>query len=404
MSCQRIRGVTLKNTIEHIVKLRNEYGVTQPKLALLSGISWRQLQRYEAGRSKLKESVAETLITTLERLNPNKPMEIIFDYIRIRFNTNDVDKVIEQYLKIKVDYFGVNEHGFYGYEKTYFLGDVFVMSSSTEELGVMLELKGKGCRQFESYLEAQGRTWYTFFTQVLENNFAVVKRLDIAINDKTGILDIPFLSRKCDAGECISVFKAYKSYSSGEMIKHREENVQDMGHTLYIGSLRSEVYFCIYEKNYEEFVKMGVPMEDAEVKNRFEIRLKNDRAYKAIIDLLTYEDAEKTAFSIINRYVRFADADEELDRESWKNNPMWDYFIGENRRAIRLTTKPEPYTLDKTLRWIHKQVASTFKMAQEIDRINGTSNIEKILENAELNEKHQKIIEQNTFLIEEVVN
>ncbi len=394
----------MKNTIEHIVKLRNEYGVTQPKLALLSGISWRQLQRYEAGRSKLKESVAETLITTLERLNPNKPMEIIFDYIRIRFNTNDVDKVIEQYLKIKVDYFGVNEHGFYGYEKTYFLGDVFVMSSSTEELGVMLELKGKGCRQFESYLEAQGRTWYTFFTQVLENNFAVVKRLDIAINDKTGILDIPFLSRKCDAGECISVFKAYKSYSSGEMIKHREENVQDMGHTLYIGSLRSEVYFCIYEKNYEEFVKMGVPMEDAEVKNRFEIRLKNDRAYKAIIDLLTYEDAEKTAFSIINRYVRFADADEELDRESWKNNPMWDYFIGENRRAIRLTTKPEPYTLDKTLRWIHKQVASTFKMAQEIDRINGTSNIEKILENAELNEKHQKIIEQNTFLIEEVVN
>ena len=58
MSCQRIRGVTLKNTIEHIVKLRNEYGVTQPKLALLSGISWRQLQRYEAGRSKLNESVA----------------------------------------------------------------------------------------------------------------------------------------------------------------------------------------------------------------------------------------------------------------------------------------------------------------------------------------------------------
>ncbi len=393
----------MENMIEHIKKIRAEYGISQSKLAVMTGLGLDKLKNIESGRTKLKDDIAEMLLTTLEKLNPNKPMEIIFDYIRIRFNTNDVNKVIEQYLKIKVDYFGVNEHGFYGYEKTYFLGDVFVMSSSTEELGVMLELKGKGCRQFESYLEAQRRTWFTFFTQVLENNFAVVKRLDIAINDKTGILDIPFLSRKCDAGECISVFKAYKSYSSGEMIKHREENVQSMGHTLYIGSLRSEVYFCIYEKNYEEFVKMGVPMEDAEVKNRFEIRLKNDRAYKAIVDLLTYEDAEKTAFSIINRYVRFADADEELDREYWKNNSMWDYFIGENRRAIRLTTKPEPYTLDKTLRWIHKQVASTFKMAQEIDRINGTKNIEKILENAELNEKHQKIIEQNTFSVEEVV-
>ena len=58
-----------------------------------------------------------------------------------------------------------------------------------------------------------------------------------------------------------------------------------MGNTLYIGSLQSEVYFCIYEKDYEQYKKNDIPIEDAEVKNRFEIRLKNERAYYAVRDL-----------------------------------------------------------------------------------------------------------------------
>ena len=61
-----------------------------------------------------------------------------------------------------------------------------------------------------------------------------------------------------------------------------------MGNTLYIGSLQSEVYFCIYEKDYEQYKKHDIPIADAEVKNRFEIRLKNERAFYAIRDLLEH--------------------------------------------------------------------------------------------------------------------
>ena len=72
------------------------------------------------------------------------------------------------------------------------------------------------------------------------------------------------------------------------------------GNTLYIDSLKSEVYFCVYEKDYEQYVKYDIPVEETLIKNRFEIRLKNERAYYAVRDLLTYHDAERTAFSIIN--------------------------------------------------------------------------------------------------------
>ena len=37
--------------------------------------------------------------------------------------------------------------------------------------------------------------------------------------------------------------------------------------TLYLGSLKSDVYFCIYEKDYEQYVKLGTPLEEADIIN-----------------------------------------------------------------------------------------------------------------------------------------
>ena len=145
-----------------------------------------------------------------------------------------------------------------------------------------------------------------------------------------------------------------------------------MGRTLYLGSLKSDVYFCIYEKDYEQYVKLGTPLEEADIINRFEIRLRNERAYYAVRDLLTYYDAEQTAFSIINQYVRFVDEEPDKRKNDWKLNDRWAWFIGDNRQSLKLTTKPEPYTLERTLRWVQRQVAPTLKMLKKIDKGNGT--------------------------------
>ena len=70
---------------------------------------------------------------------------------------------------------------------------------------------------------------------------------------------------------------------------------------------------------------------------------------------------------------------------------------------MKLTTKPEPYTLERTLSWIARQVAPTLKMAKKIDAINGTNIIESLVQDAKLTDKHEKIIEQQTASSEEVV-
>ena len=166
---------------------------------------------------------------------------------------------------------------------------------------------------------------------------------------------------------------------------------------------KSDVYFCIYEKDYEQYVKLGTPLEEADIINRFEIRLRNERAYYAVRDLLTYYDAEQTAFSIINQYVRFVDEEPDKRKNDWKLNDRWAWFIGDNRQSLKLTTKPEPYTLDRTLRWVQRQVAPTLKMLKKIDKGNGTDYIETIEQQAKLTEKHEMIIKQQTTPAKDLV-
>lgn len=398
-----MEGLWLNDTdwIDHFKEQRTQYGVSQNQLAVMAGVSREYISRLESGKVTLTEEIKVKLTDALDKLNPENPLEMVLDYVRIRFPTQDVRHVVEDILKIRLDVMIHEDFGFYSYSEHYVLGDVFVLTSPDEEKGTLLELKGKGCRQMESYLLAQHRSWYDFLMDALLEG-GVMKRLDLAINDMAGILDIPELTEKCNHEECISVFRSFKSYRSGELVKSREQDRYGMGNTLYVGSLKSEVYFCIYEKDYEQYVKYEIPLEDTKIKSRFEIRLKNERAYYAVRDLLTYHDAERTAFDIINRYMRFADKEVDKRRSEWKTNERWAYFIGSDRGRLKLTTKPEPYSLTRTLNWISRQVAPTWKVLQQIDDTNGTTYLKDVLNHAKLTERHKKLIEQQTSSTEKI--
>ncbi|MDT2471684.1 MobT family relaxase [Enterococcus avium] len=386
--------------LQQLKEKRLGYGLSQNRLAVATGITRQYLSDIETGKVKPSAELQQSLWETLERFNPDAPLEMLFDYVRIRFPTTDIQHVVEDILQLKLSYFLHEDYGFYSYPEHNVLGDIFVLCSHELDKGVLVELKGRGCRQFESYLLAQQRSWYEFFMDCLIEG-GVMKRLDLAINDKTGILNIPLLTEKCRQEECVSVFRSFKSYRSGELV--RKDEKECMGNTLYIGSLQSEVYFCAYEKDYEQYKKNNIPIEDAEVKNRFEIRLKNERAYYAIIDLLVYGNPERTAFKIINRYIRFVDKDTMKPRSDWKLNEEWAWFIGNNREHLKLTTKPEPYSFQRTLNWLSHQVAPTLKVAMKLDELNQTEIIKGILDHAKLTERHMQILKQQSAKVQDVI-
>ena len=131
--------------------------------------------------------------------------------------------------------------------------------------------------------------------------------------------------------------------------------------------------------------------------------MKNERAYYAVRDLLVYDNPEHTAFKIINRYIRFVDKDDSKPRSDWKLNEEWAWFIGNNRERLKLTTKPEPYSFQRTLNWLSHQVAPTLKVAIKLDEINQTQVVKDILDHAKLTDRHKQILKQQSVKEQDVI-
>ena len=108
----------------------------------------------------MNDELREVIEKQIERFNPQEPLFLLIDYFRVRFPTTDALAIIRDVLQLKSDYMLYEDYGKYGYESKYVLGDINIMCFMQEHLGVLLELKGKGCRQMECYLLAQERSWY----------------------------------------------------------------------------------------------------------------------------------------------------------------------------------------------------------------------------------------------------
>ena len=342
---------------------------------------------------QLRQSL-EGAIEELWILKSDCRLDVMIDYVRIHFMSKDIRRVVEEALRFPFDDMIREERGFYGYEATYRFGDLYVMQGAEDSEGLytLLELRGRGCRMFECHMEAIGWSWYDFFQHCLDNFSIRIKRLDLAVDDRDGILCIPTLKQKCRVGEWESSWmKSYSGYDSGERLRNEEQDKQEMmGETLYLGSLSSEIYFCLYQKDFEQYKKQGIPIAEAPVKNRFEIRLKNDRACKAMEDLAFRRDIDSTIFEIVNRYTTFVDY---IDGEQVVN-PRWQKFMGDGRSELRLTVQPEPYTVERTRKWFQKQVAPSLTLLLALDDMEDTKFVPDTLGCASLSEKHVRILKQ----------
>ena len=117
-------------------------------------------------------------------------------------------------------------------------------------------------------------SWYDFMLDCMTAG-GVMKRLDLVINDRAGILDIPKLKEKYKAGECVSYFRMQKDYSGTE--KCGSDLPKNTGETLYLGSTSSKLLSVLIRKIMSSMSRIATEIEDTEIKNRFEIRMKNER-------------------------------------------------------------------------------------------------------------------------------
>ena len=148
----RLEGFSLNDTdwINDFKEKRTQYGVSQNQLAVMAGVSREYVSRLESGKVALTEEIKVKFTNALERLNPDNPLEMVLDYVRIRFPTQDVKHVVEDILKLRFDVMIHEDFGFYSYAEHYVLGDVFVLTSPDKEKGTLLELKAKGVGRWKA--------------------------------------------------------------------------------------------------------------------------------------------------------------------------------------------------------------------------------------------------------------
>ena len=302
--------------------------------------------------------------------------------LRVRFPTTDALEIIKNVLAMKSEYFIHEDYGMFGYEEQYIYGDISVNASKDSSMGVLLELRGMGCRNLEYVLQARGIDWYYFLSSCIDYQ-GVFKRIDLAVNDMGGLLDIEILRERYYANKVWKRSRTHEAVDSGKL----SGTHGDTAKTFYIGSKNSSIYFCLYEKEKEQKSK-GIKTD---IKNRFEIRLKSGKAEQTIEQLVFSRNPEQTIASLI------------LTQIDFPVYILWDIFLDNVTTSLPFIMTPVAVNMDKTKRWLERQVMPSLLMIKEIEKQTGANYLEEIDRHTRLTEKQELKIKQMTTDIADMI-
>ena len=143
----------------------------------------------------------------------------------------------------------------------------------------------------------------------------------------------------------------------------------------------------MYEKEKEQKSK-GIKTD---IKNRFEIRLKNGKAEQTIEQLVFSRNPEQTIASLILTQIDFPDY------------ILWDIFLDNVTTSLPFIMTPVAVNMDKTKRWLERQVMPSLLMIKEIEKKTGAKYLEEIDRHTRLTEKQELKIKQMTTDIADMI-
>ena len=331
--------------IETLKQKRNACDYSQSRLAQELQISRQNLNEIENGKTKASKEMKHILLHYLDYCNCTQPFTLTIDYLRVRFPTTDALEIIKNVLAMKSEYFIHEDYGMFGYEEQYIYGDYFLSSC----------------------IDYQG----------------VFKRIDLAVNDMGGLLDIEILRERYYANKVWKRSRTHEAVDSGKL----SGTHGDTAKTFYIGSKNSSIYFCLYEKEKEQKSK-GIKTD---IKNRFEIRLKSGKAEQTIEQLVFSRNPEQTIASLI------------LTQIDFPVYILWDIFLDNVTTSLPFIMTPVAVNMDKTKRWLERQVMPSLLMIKEIEKQTGANYLEEIDRHTRLTEKQELKIKQMTTDIADMI-
>lgn len=218
-------------------------------------------------------------------------------------------------------------------------------------MGVCLELTGQGCKELVQ-LTANDSIFY----DILKNRVATktnLTRIDIAVDDHSGLLDLDTIAAKVEHGEIRTRLRA----------KTELRGLADTeGHTIYIGAPSSNTRIRIYDKQAQ--------MQTVSPWVRVEMVLRHGDAQRfqsLVLDSVPVDAPNRNqeiallGVSVLRDKLAFIElVDANISR--CPESPWWTEFLA-GAQAVHLEGQPvEIPSLEQASAWMHKQAAPTLTL------------------------------------------
>lgn len=197
---------------------------------------------------------------------------------------------------------------------------------------------------------------------------ASVSRLDFALDDYEGLLDLTEIERALAYGEVVTRWKNYEPRKGKIPIGSLGVG---SGETIYIGSRTSETFARIYDKNKEQAAS-NPEFKPLPHWVRFELEIKKRRADQVFNELLTLissgsEDLGGFLAGFIRGLLDFKDfSTQDVNKSRWLTVAWWDTFLSFSVK-LRLTLPKGIDTVEKVKRWVLRSVAPMLAVVATID-------------------------------------
>lgn len=379
----------------HIKTIRNMLNLKQTEFAEKIGVSGSLLSYIEIGSKPITDEFVEKMYTAFPDLK--NALDLQFDWVTITFSDMTGEQVINDVMRLKpqlflerstTQNFYTREFAFAG-EKNIYVQDFeptkdVDTNQDVQKIGATMYLTGQGTRLFEKALLEQGLTWKKFFVQAKRFK-GTFSRLDIAINDNWGLLDMD---------EIIEATQQNRFWSKSRSFAIHGNN-QD-GWTANFG--KSPFVIRIYDKQKEQEQK-GL---ETSIKNRVELELHADRAEQVISEWFENDNLVEYSVSILYTYLWFVDEpidDEELKGthvreryiDSLKPMPAWSLLtsLGQSMKFVR---EPKEQSVDSILSWIMKYVVPSLEVLKKTGHWH---EVIEAMDKANLSPEQEKLIKAN---------
>ncbi|MCT3115755.1 XRE family transcriptional regulator [Leuconostoc lactis] len=387
---------TLEFDANNLKYVRQILNVSQDSLAKQLKITRQTVNRFETGEQKISNKFLDKLLGAYPELAES--IEVQFDWVSLTFPDLTSKQVIADVLRLQENLFlerptsqnfYTREMAFAGEKNIYIQDFAPVKNPETQAIeqkfGTTLYLTGKGTRLFEKALLEQSMNWRNFFEKARQYR-GHLTRLDIAINDKWGLLDMNELVKAVQEKRFWSKSKSYAVHG----------NVDD-GWTVDFG--KSPFVIRAYDKHKEQANK-GY---DTDVKTRVELELHQDKAEYVLDEWLNHDKKlVDITFDILYTYLWFTN--EPIDAQKLKSDkvrevieqtvepmPAWSLLTALGNR-MKFVRQPKKQSVERIEKWVLQSVVPSLAVLKK------TGHWHEIIEainSVELSAEHQKLVEAN---------